>query len=108
MKKILFLVIAILSLASAQVSQSVINNLQSPQRALVNKLYALNGYNYLWIGQGNASKLAKATNALSNGYYNYKSKPLHRSEITRLLYALDVGGLVAYNSSKLPAVVTDT
>ena len=110
MKKILLILIATLSLAfpqvaRSQVSQSVINNLQSPQRSLVNQLYAKNGYKNLWIGH--PSNLAKATNALSNGYYNYKSKPLHRNEITRLLYALDAGGLSAYNASKLDVLITD-
>ena len=105
MKKILFILITMLSLAYSQVSQSVINSLNSPQRALVKQLYAQNGYNYLWIGH--PSKLAKATNALSNGYYNYKNKALHRTEITRLLYALDAGGLSAYNSSKLDVLITD-
>jgi len=105
MRKILFIIVTVISLAHAQVSQSVINSLNSPQRALTNQLYAQNGYNYLWIGH--PSRLAKATNALSNGYYNYKNKPLHRSEITRLLYALDAGGLSAYNSSKLDVLITD-
>ena len=105
MKKILFILITTLSLAYSQVSQSVINSLNSPQRALVNQLYAQNGYNYLWIGH--PSRLAKATNALSNGYYNYKNKALHRTEITRLLYALDAGGLSSYNASKLDVLITD-
>ncbi len=105
MKKILFIIITIFSLAYSQVSQSIINSLNSPQRALVEQLYAQNGYNYLWVGH--PSKLAKATNALSNGYYNYKNKELHRTEITRLLYALDAGGLDAYNTSKLDVLITD-
>jgi len=105
MKKILFILTAIFSFAYSQVSQSVINSLNSPQRALVNQVYAQNGYNYLWIGH--PSRLAKATNSLSNGYYNYKNKPLHQNEITRLLYALDSGGLDAYNSSRLDVLITD-
>ncbi len=105
MKKIIFIILATLSFVHAQVSQSAINSLNSPQQALVNQLYAKNGYNYLWIGH--PSSLAKATNALSNGYYNYKGKPLHRNEITKLLYALDAGGLSPYNSSKLDVLITD-
>ena len=105
MKKILFILITLISLAYSQVSQSVINNLQSPQKALLKQVYAQNGYNYLWVGH--PSKIAKATNSLSNGYYNYKNKPLHRTEITRLLYTLDAGGLDAYNTSKLDVLITD-
>jgi len=107
MKKILIVILITITYLSAQVSQSAINNLKSPYRALVQQIYALNGYNYLWLGQGNADNLAKATNALSNGYFNYKNKALHRNKITQLLYALDAGSLDAYNTSKLDVLVTD-
>ena len=107
MKRVVLIFIVLLSFAQAQIAISAINNLKSPQQALVQKIYELNGYNYLWIGQANADKLAKATNALSNGYYNYKNKPFHRAEITQLLYALDSGSLDAYNSSKLDVLITD-
>jgi len=107
MKKLLIVILITVTYLSAQVSQSAINNLKSPYRALIKKIYALNGYNYLWIGQRNADNLAKATNALSNGYFNYKNKALHRNEITQLLYALDAGSLDAYNTSKLDVLVTD-
>jgi len=76
MKKILIVILITITYLSAQVSQSAINNLKC--------------YNYLWLGQGNADNLAKATNALSNGYFNYKNKALHRNKITQLLYALDL------------------
>ncbi len=108
MKRVLtVLILLFIGLNAQQVAISAINNLRSPQQALVQELYALNNYNYLWLGQENASKLAKATNALSNGYYNYKNKPLHRTEITQLLYSLDSGSLDAYNTSRLDVLITD-
>ncbi len=107
MKRVLTVLILLFVNLSAQVALSAINNLRSPQKALVQELYALNNYQYLWLGPENATKLAKATNALSNGYYNYKNKPLHRTEITQLLYTLDAGGLDAYNKSRLDVLITD-
>ena len=106
MKYIIILVFTVNTLFSA-VLQSAINNLHSPQKSLVSKIYALNNYNYLWLGQANASKLSKAVNALSNGYYNYKNKPLHRNEITQLLYMLDSGVIDQYGASKLDVLITD-
>ena len=107
MKRLILIFTIFIAIANAQISKQAINNLQSPHKALISKIYALNGYNYLWLGQANASKLAKATNALSNGYYNYKNKPLHRNQITQLLYMLDSGSIDAYNASKLDVLITD-
>ena len=107
MKKVIILILISTIFAFSQIAKSAIDNLNSPYKSLIYKLYALNNNNYLWLGTENADNLAKATNALSNGYFNYKNKPLHRNEITRLLYAADSGGLDAYNSSKLDVLITD-
>ncbi len=100
---ILFLIFSISLFAG--VSSSVINSVRSPYSNLISNLYALNGNQYLWIN--NPSNLAKASNALNNGYFNYKNKPLHRAKITQLLYALDSGALDEYNKQKLDVLVTD-
>jgi len=107
MKKILLLTLLLSIFLFGQVSTGAINNFKSPYKSLINQLYALNNYNYLWLGSNNADNLAKATNALSNGYFNYKNKALHRNEITRLLYASDSGSLSVANSSKLDLLITD-
>ncbi len=87
------------------VNSSIINSIETPYRNLITQIYSLNGNNYIWVN--NSSNLAKASNAFNNGYYNYKEKPLHRREITQLLYALDAGGLDEYNKAKLDLLVTD-
>ena len=107
MKKITVVLLILFSVLIARVDLRAINSLKSPQKNLVANLYALNNYNYIWLGQENATKLAKATNALNNGYYNYKNKELHRNQITQLLYMLDSGTLDAYNASRLDVLITD-
>ena len=105
MRRIVFLLlISIVSLFGA-VNLSVLNGIQSPYKNLIMQLYRLNGGNYLWLN--NPSNLEKATKAFENGYYNYKNKPLHRNEITRLLYALDSGALSSLQKDKLDLLVTD-
>ena len=84
---------------------SVLNGIQSPYKNLIMQLYRLSGGNYLWLN--NPSNLEKATKAFENGYYNYKNRPLHRNEITRLLYALDSGGLSSLQKDKLDILITD-
>jgi len=105
MKKIVVLIVFTISIIFANVNSNIINSIQTPYRSLIAKIYALNGNRYLWVD--NPTNLQKAVNALSNGYYNYKNKPLHRTKITQLLYALDSGGLDEYNKAKLDVLVTD-
>jgi len=105
MKKLLFLLIITFSFTFANINSSIINSVSTPYRNLIYKIYSLNGNRYLWIN--NPSNLQKAVNALSNGYYNYKNKPLHRTKITQLLYAFDSGGLDEYNKAKLDILITD-
>ena len=105
MKRVLILILFSITYIFANVNSTIINSIQTPYRSLISKIYALNGNRYLWIN--NPTNLQKAVNALSNGYYNYKNKPLHRTKITQLLYALDSGGLDEYNRAKLDVLVTD-
>jgi len=105
MKKLIILLILAISFINANINSSIINSISSPYKALISKMYALNRNNYIWLN--NPSNLQKAVNAFSNEYYNYKNKPLHRTEITKLLYALDSGALDEYNKAKLDILITD-
>ena len=105
MKKLILIIIFILSIINANVNINIINSVSSPYKNLISNIYALNANRYLWIN--NPSNLQKAVNALNNGYYNYKNKALNRAKITQLLYALDAGTLSEYNKAKLDILVTD-
>jgi murein L,D-transpeptidase YcbB/YkuD len=105
MRKIFLILIAAFSFSYANVSGNIINSISTPYSNLISNIYALNGNKYLWIN--NPTRLQKAVNALSNGYFNYKNKPLNRAKITQLLYALDAGSLDEYNKAKLDILVTD-
>jgi len=89
----------------ASVDLSVLNSVKTPYKNLIRALYKLSSGNYLWLH--NPANLEKATKAFENGYYNYKNKPLHRNEITRLLYALDSGVLNSRQKDRLDILVTD-
>ena len=103
--KIIFILLFIFSFINANSINLALNSINTPYKKLISNIYSLNGNKYIWIN--NPTNLAKATNALSNGYFNYKNKPLHRNEITQLLYALDGGTLNEYSKVKLDILVTD-
>lgn len=99
--------IFILSITSlfSFVDSGTINSLHSPFARTIAQLYKMNGSNYLWLNH--PLKLQKAVQAFANGYYNYKNKPLHQSEITRYLYALDSGSLSSAQKARVDALITD-
>ncbi len=105
MKKIVLLLLLSLVSLFGSVNLSVLNGINTPYKNLISQLYRLNGGEYLWLN--NPSNLEKATKAFENGYYNYKNKPLHRNEITRLLYAYDSGALSSLQKDRLDILVTD-
>ncbi len=105
MKKLIILLLFLINFIYANAITSALNNTTTPYRNLLNNIYSLNGYNYIWVNH--PVQMAKATNALSNGYFNYKYKSLHQREITQLLFALDSGTLDDYNKAKLDVLVTD-
>ena len=104
MKTVWILLFSFVSLF-ASIDLSALNGIKSPYKNLIINLYELSGNNYLWIN--NPSNLEKATKSFENGYFNYKNKPLHRSEITKLLYTMDAGGLSKAQQDRLDLLITD-
>ncbi len=105
MRRIAFLILVNVIALFGGVNLSLLNSMHTPYKNLIMQLYRLNGGEYLWLN--NPLNLEKATKAFENGYFNYKNKPLHRNEITRLLYALDAGGLSSLQKDRLDILVTD-
>ena len=105
MKKIVLLLLFSVISLFASVNLSILNGINTPYKNLISQLYRLNRGEYLWLHT--PSNLEKATKAFENGYYNYKNKPLHRNEITRLLYAYDSGALSSLQKDRLDILITD-
>lgn len=105
MLKIAILIFFTLPSLLLAVNVALVESINTPHKQTIKALYRLNQNNYLWLSAPDS--LAKATNALGNGYYNYKNKPLHRNEITKLLYALDAGALNSSQKDRLDILITD-
>ncbi len=103
-KLVIFILVPLFSLL-ANINPAVINSLPLKEKYLVEQIYSLNNYQYLWLNH--PLKLSKAVHALSNNYFNYKNKNFHQNTITKLLYFLDSGNLSQYQKEKLDILITD-
>ena len=97
-----------------QLKSEIVNTIQhklnTPFKKSIDKLYSLNGYNPLWIGNGNSfSQLLKT---LENPYFNYLGKDLNRKSIKYLSFNIDNGYIdsdsIPKARARLDVLMTDS
>ena len=73
----------------AQIQTSLQNRLRGQNKNIVQNMYQKTGFNPIWIGQANSSKMSQLIAALKDPLFNYKNKPFDQKSIGKLLYKLD-------------------
>jgi murein L,D-transpeptidase YcbB/YkuD len=91
-----------------EINYSINYKLNSPFQSLVNKIYALNGRNALWV---DSPRFSQALQVLENGTYNYLNRNYNKNEIQQLSLAIRNGSIPPQNiikaKARLDVMVTD-
>jgi len=72
-----------------RIQNSIESKLKGPNKNIIKTIYEKNSYNPIWVGTVNKTKLGQLITALNNPLFNYKDKPMGRTNIKKLFFLLD-------------------
>jgi len=78
---------------STNIKMTLQTKLRGQNKNIVQNIYIRNGYNPVWVGEGNKQKMSQRISALKDPLFNYKNKAFDQKSIARLFYLLDNGNI---------------
>jgi len=114
LKKYIFIFITLfttLIFASSTTSEEIANLIQNsiesklkgPNKEIIKTIYEKNSYEPIWIGTSNKIKLGQLVTALNKPLFNYKDKPMGRTNIKKLFYLIDNNEISSSNKKDIYA-----